>query len=170
MSRLDLAIDLLNHAKTLKVQSEAGSLVTGLLSTKRAGQVVDFAIHLLNSAANLKVQLEAVSALAKSESPEALLFLQRLYESTTHIGRCSTDTNQGGDTIHDEWDVEYHNYPYARGPLRQALEYEVQLSCSSWAQEWSLSEADINAARVSKPTTSHVHQAIQNAIRTLSSA
>lgn len=76
---------------------------------------------------SLSDQLEAIDLLGYTASEEALTYLKMIYKSFVVIKQNIDWGSEQGIQSKDANLVQHYNYPNARGPLADALHYEIPL-------------------------------------------
>ena len=76
---------------------------------------------------SLNDQLDAIDLLGYTASAEALTYLKMIYKSFVVIKQSIDWANQQSFTGNETNLIQHYNYPNARGPLADALHYEIPL-------------------------------------------
>jgi hypothetical protein len=76
---------------------------------------------------SLNDQLDAIDLLGYTASEEALAYLKMIYKSFVVIKQNIDWGNQQSFTGNETNLIQHYNYPNARGPLADALHYEIPL-------------------------------------------
>ena len=80
---------------------------------------------------SLNDQLDAIDLLGYTASEEALNFLKSIYKSFVVVKQNTNWGDREGVSTKDANLIQHYNYPNARGPLADALHYEIPLFKSS---------------------------------------
>lgn len=76
---------------------------------------------------SLNDQLDAIDLLGYTASKEALNYLQKIYKSFVVVKQNMNWGDQEGVSVEEANLIQHYNYPNARGPLADALHYEIPL-------------------------------------------
>lgn len=76
---------------------------------------------------SLSDQLDAIDLLGYTANEEALNYLQIIYKSFVVVKQNMNRGEREGVTTMDANLIQHYNYPNARGPLADALHYEIPL-------------------------------------------
>jgi hypothetical protein len=96
------------------------------LNLENLKKVIDFEPP-LSQEWSLNDQLDAIDLLGYTASKEALNYLQKIYEPFVIVMQSIDRRGQQSDAKKKLNLVQHYNYPNAKGPLAEALHYEIPL-------------------------------------------
>jgi len=96
------------------------------LNTENLKKIINFEISSAQQW-SLNDQLDAIDLLGYTASEEALNYLLSIYKSFIVVKQNMNRGDQDGVSIMDANLIQHYNYPNARGPLADALHYEIPL-------------------------------------------
>ena len=96
------------------------------LSFENLKKIIEFESE-ASTAWSLNDQLDAIDLLSYTASEEALLYLQKIYKPFVVVKQNIDWSHLDGAPNREANLFQHYNYPNARGPLADALHYEIPL-------------------------------------------